>query len=93
MALSLRVDCDAARLKLSAWESEDTDQVRRLLALAAIYNGASRAQAVQIGGVTRRIVRDWVMRFNEGGPDSLAARKMPRKPPLLIPDSTRPWRK
>jgi transposase len=83
MALSLRDDCDAARLKLSARRSDNADQVRRLLALAAIYDGASRAEAAQIGGVTRQIVRDWVMRFNEGGPDALVARKAAGKPPLL----------
>jgi transposase len=83
MALSLRDDCDAARLKLSARRSDDADQVRRLLALAAIDDGASRAEAAQIGGVTRQIVRDWVVRFNEGGPDALVARKAPGKPPLL----------
>lgn len=85
MALSLRDDCDAALLKLSARQSDDADQVRRLLALAAIYDGASRAEAAQIGGVTRQIVRDWVVRFNEGGPEALVARKAPGKPPLLNP--------
>ncbi len=58
MALALREDCDAARLRLCARESGDADQVRRLLALAAIYDGASRAEAAAIGGVTRQIVRD-----------------------------------
>ena len=83
MALSLRDDLDAARLKLAARQSDNADQVRRLLALAAIYDGASRAEAAQIGGVTRQIVRDWVVRFNEDGPDGLVARKAPGKPPLL----------
>ena len=85
MALCLRDDCDAAELKRAARESDDADQVRRLLALAAIYDGASRSEAAQIGGVTRQIVRDWVMRFNEGGPDALIARKAPGKPSLLNP--------
>jgi len=83
VALSLRDDCDAAGLKLAARQSDDADQVRRLLALAAIYDGASRGEAAQIGGVTRQIVRDWVVRFNEGGADALVARKAPGKPPLL----------
>jgi transposase len=83
MVLSLRDDCDAGQLKLAARQSDDADQVRRLLALAAIYDGSSRAEAAQIGGVTRQIVRDWVVRFNEGGPDALIARKAPGKPPLL----------
>jgi transposase len=39
-------------------------QARRLLALAAIYDGASRAEAAKIGGVTMQIVRNWVVRCN-----------------------------
>ena len=31
-------------------------------------------------------MRDWVVRFNEGGPDALVARKAPGKPPLLSPE-------
>ena len=43
-------------------------------------DGASRADAAEIGGVTRQIVRDWVVRFNEGGPEALVTRKAPGKP-------------
>ena len=86
MALSLRGDFDAARLRLCARQSGDGDQVRRLLALTAIYDGASRAEAAEMGGVTRQIVRDWVERFNAGGPDALVTRKAPGKPPLLSPE-------
>jgi transposase len=85
MVLALRGDFDAARLKFCARASEDADQVRRLLALAAIYDGATRIEAAQIGGVTRQIVRDWVMRFNESGPDGLVTRRAPGKSPLLDP--------
>ena len=63
MALFLRKDFDVARLRLVARESDDADPVRRLLTLAAIYDGMSRAGAAQIGGVTRQIVRDWVVRW------------------------------
>jgi len=35
-------------------------QARRLLALAAIYEGATRTEASKIGGVTLQIIRDWV---------------------------------
>jgi transposase len=58
-------------------ESEDAKQVRRLLALAAIYDGASRTQAAEIGGVTLQVVRDWVLRLNTLGPDGLIDRKAP----------------
>ncbi len=39
MPIVLRADFDAAQLRLWARQSEDADQVRRLLALAAIYDG------------------------------------------------------
>lgn len=45
--------------------SKDGPQARRLLALAAIYDGSSCSEAL-IGGVTIQIVRNWVretMRF------------------------------
>jgi transposase len=32
--------------------------------LAAVYDGASRSEAAEIGGVTLQIVRDWVVKFN-----------------------------
>jgi hypothetical protein len=37
------------------------------LALAAIYEGASRTQAARIGEVTVQVVRDCVVKFNAGG--------------------------
>jgi transposase len=85
LAIALRDDYDTARLRQAARDSDDAGQVRRLLALAAIYDGASRADAAQIGGVTRQIVRDWVLRLNASGPDALIDRKAPGKPPLLGP--------
>ena len=60
----LRTDFDATRLRALAKQSRDADQTRRLLAVAAIYDGASRTEAAQIGCVTLQIVRDWVLRFN-----------------------------
>src|SRR5229473_2010550 len=83
MPILLRSDFDAARLRLASRQSEDADQVRRLLALAAIYDGATRTEAAAIGGVTLQVVRDWVLRFNERGPDGLIDRTAPGKPPLL----------
>lgn len=43
MAIALRDDYNAARLRQAARDSDDADQVRRLLALGAIYDGATRA--------------------------------------------------
>ena len=46
-------------------------QARRLLAIAAVLDGASREEAAKIGGMDRQTLRDWVIRFNEQGPDGL----------------------
>ena len=83
MPIPLRSDYDAGRVRLTARESKDANQVRRLLALAAIYDGATRAGAAEIGGVTRQIVRDWVLRFNTHGPAGLLDRKAPGQPSRL----------
>src|SRR3954451_21934346 len=69
VAVPLRCDFDGAQLRALAKRSRDPDQTRRLLALAAIYDGASRTEAAQIGCMTLQIVRDWVLRFNARGPE------------------------
>ena len=70
-ALALRDDFTAPRMRALARSSRDANQVRRLLALATIYEGGSRGDAAQFGGVGLQTVRDWVVRFNAAGPDGL----------------------
>ena len=77
VAVPLRSDFDAAQLRALAKRSRDPDQTRRLLALAAISDGASRTEAAQIGCVTLQIVRDWVLRFNARGPEGLRTGRAP----------------
>jgi transposase len=69
--VALRTDFDSSDLRRLARAAKDAAQARRLLALAAIYDGGSRTEAATIGSVTLQIVRDWVMRFNAHGPDGL----------------------
>src|ERR1700688_4799801 len=83
MAVSLRGDFDASRLRGLAKKTKDGPQARRLLALAAIYDGATRTEAAKIGGGGLQIVRDWVMRFNARGPDGLLDGKAPGQPSKL----------
>jgi len=83
MAVSLRGDFDASRLRGLAKKTKDGPQARRLLALAAIYDGATRTEAAKIGGVGRQIIRDWVLRFNARGPDGLLNGKAPGQPSKL----------
>ena len=83
MPIPLRADFDAQTVRSAARRSKDGPQARRLLALAAIYEGARRTEAAKIGGVTLQIVRDWVVKFNAHGPDGLIDRKPPGQPPRL----------
>lgn len=83
MPIALRADYDAARVRGVARESKDANQVRRLLSLAAIYEGSRRGQAAAMGGVTLQVVRDWVLRFNAQGPVGLIDRKPPGQPSRL----------
>lgn len=83
MALALRTDFDAAALLAAARRSKDAAQARRLLALSAVYDGATRSAAARIGGVTLQIVRDWVTKFNALGAAGLIDRKAPGQPSRL----------
>ena len=85
-ALRLRQDYEARDLRALARASRDAHQTRRLLALAAIYEGASRGAAAEIGGVQRQTVRDWVEAFNAHGPAGLIDGKAPGQRPLLGPE-------
>ena len=82
-AIGVRGDYDTARLRELAKRSEDANQTRRLLALAAIYDGGSRTEAAKIGGVGLQTVRDWVLAFNAEGPPGLVNGKAPGNAPLL----------
>jgi transposase len=82
-AVALRGNYDAATLRRLAHSAGDPGQVRRLLALAAIYAGSSRSEAAAIGGVGLQTVRDWVLRFNAEGPAGLETGKAPGNQPLL----------
>ena len=83
MPIPLRGDFETVELRREARNSKDSGQARRLLALAAIYDGSTRTEAAKIGGVTLQIVRDWVMKFNTHGPSGLIAGKAPGQTPRL----------
>jgi transposase len=83
MPVPLRTDFDADALRAIARRTKNGPQARRLLALAAIYDGAPRTEAARIGGVTLQIVRDWVVKLNEHGPDGLINGKAPGQPSRL----------
>jgi transposase len=72
--LTLRNDFNAETLRDLAKRCRDGRQARRFLALAAVYDGMNRQDAARIGGMDRQTLRDWVVRFNQEGPDGLADR-------------------
>jgi transposase len=82
-AVRVRGDYEAAQIRVLAKRSENAAQTRRLLALAAIYDGGSRTEAARIGGVGVQTVRDWVLAFNAEGPPGLVNGKAPGNAPLL----------
>lgn len=82
----LRSDFDADQLRALGKGSRDAAQTRRLLALSAIYAGGSRTEAAALGGVGLQTVRDWVLAFNEKGPDGLIDGKAPGAKPRLNAD-------
>jgi len=82
-AVALRAGFTGAGLRALARSSRDGKQVRGLLALAAIYDGGTRSDAAQLGGVRLQTVRDWVLRFNATGPDGLIDTPPPGGVPLL----------
>ena len=70
-AVRLRTDFTAGELRRLAKKAKDANQSRRLLSLAAVVDGMSRAEAAMMGGMDRQTLRDWVHRFNAAGPDGL----------------------
>ena len=82
-AIALPDGFDAAALRQLAKNSKNGPQIRRLLSLAAIYDGATRTEAAKIGGVGLQIIRDWVLRFNARGADGLLDGKAPGRPSKL----------
>lgn len=70
-AVKLRDDYSAVELRRLARVSKDVRQSSRLLSIAAVLDGMSRADAARIGGMDRQTLRDWVHRFNAAGADGL----------------------
>ena len=82
-AIAVRTDFTAGEVRQFAKRAQDAAQARRLLAIAAVLDGASREGAAKIGGMDRQTLRDWVIRFNQQGPDGLINIPSPGLPPQL----------
>jgi transposase len=82
-AIAVRSDYKSGEVRGLAKRAKDAAQARRLLAIAAVLDGASRTDAAKIGGMDRQTLRDWVIRFNDQGPDGLINIASPGVPPKL----------
>ncbi|MGY3487934.1 transposase [Bradyrhizobium sp. USDA 4011] len=81
--IAVRRDFAAVEVRRLPRRAKDSDQVRRLLAIAAVLDGASPAEAAKVGGMDRQTLRDRVIRFNEQGPDGLVNIPAPGAPAKL----------
>ncbi len=80
-----RQDLDAGGLRRAAAQAHDADAARRMLALALVMDGHTRAEAANMCGMDRQTLRDWVHRYNELGLSGLSDRAPPGPQPLLSP--------
>ena len=84
MAVAItRTELSGQELRSEARRTKDTYQARRLLALALVLDGASRAAAARAAGMDRQTLRDWVHRYNAEGVEGLCDRARPGRPPRL----------
>ena len=56
-SVALRGDFAASEVRALASRSKNGSQVRRLLSIAAVYDGMCRAEAARIGGMDRQTLR------------------------------------
>jgi transposase len=65
-------DLSAADLRQAAARTQDAKMARRMLAIALVLEGCSRAEAAEICAMDRQTLRDWVHRYNASGLDGLS---------------------
>jgi transposase len=82
-AIAIRQDIPVGELRRQARLEEDGRVAARLLAIAAVLDGHSRAHAARLGGMDRQTLRDWVHRFNAEGVAGLRDRPRSGRPRLL----------
>jgi len=72
-----RTELLPADLRRAAAKSRQADAARRMLAIALVLEGKSRKEAAESCGMDRQTLRDWVLRYNEGGLAGLSDRVPP----------------
>ena len=78
-----RKEPGAAEPRREAKRCRDAEAARRMLALALVLEGRSRAEAARAAGMDRQTLRDWVHRYNAEGIEGLRDRPRPGRPCAL----------
>ena len=78
-----RRELGAGDLRREAGRCRDARAARRMLALALVLEGCSRAEAARAAGMDRQTLRDWVHRYNADGVEGLRDRPRPGRPCAL----------
>ncbi len=79
----MRRELSAAGLRLAAARCRHADAARRMLAIALVLDGHSRADAAATCGMDRQTLRDWAHRYNAEGIAGLSNRRAPGPTPRL----------
>src|SRR4051794_17691221 len=81
-----RRELGAGELRREAGRCRDARAARRMLALALVLEGGSRAEAARAAGMDRQTLRDWVHRYNAEGLAGLRDRRRPGPRSRLSPE-------
>src|SRR4051794_24000079 len=87
-----RLELSAAELRQQASQCCDGRVACRVLAIAHVLEGASRAAAASACGMDRQTLRDWVHRYNAAGVAGLSDARRSGRPPALTEDQMRQLR-
>jgi transposase len=81
-----RTDLDAKQLRATVVCETDARQARRILGIAMVLDGHSRALSAQAAGMDRQTLCDWIHRYNAEGVSGLSDRPRPGRPTRLTPE-------
>jgi transposase len=81
-----RLERSAEDLRREASRCQDGAAACRMLALALVLEGRSRAEAARLCGMDRQTLRDWVHRYNAEGLAGLSDRPRQGRKPRLTPE-------
>ena len=81
--LPIRQDYSPADLRQRAARERDPKAILRLLAIASVLEGMTRAEAARLAGMERQALHDAIQRFDVEGPDGLHDRPRTGRPEQL----------